>query len=395
MEIKNKNGITLISVVVTIILLLILSTVSISQITSKNGILTKSILAKQMSQTSSEKEALQLNITLAQMENSLTSSNKYYIGTPLYDRTLANGNKWNIIINENGDTYGTDWNYILKGTELYDYGPLQNNWLVNYKSGQIEELQENGYSNLKYGNNLAVTDNLILNVDPFSMSDSSSWGDNVKLYGVENGDGYGWNESEIKLDGVDDYIEIYTDKFQANQGLTFEFYAQNKNEILNDDMPILSKSLPQSQYSGIRFLLANNCIQLSMNMVDSLSDWSPSSNLKHWIYKNITQDFQSDEGGYITLVINIDKNLVSLYENGNFIDSTTVSHAWINSDILENSSVPFLIGKRYGYEIDSVINRYGKMNIYACRLYNKVLNDNEIKENYNKTVTYHNMLSKK
>ena len=59
MEIKNKNGITLISVVVTIILLLILSTVSISQITSKNGILTKSILAKQMSQTSSEKEALQ------------------------------------------------------------------------------------------------------------------------------------------------------------------------------------------------------------------------------------------------------------------------------------------------------------------------------------------------
>ena len=226
MEIKNKNGITLISVVVTIILLLILSTVSISQITSKNGILTKSILAKQMSQTSSEKEALQLNITLAQMENSLTSSNKYYIGTPLYDRTLANGNKWNIIINENGDTYGTDWNYILKGTELYDYGPLQNNWLVNYKSGQIEELQENGYSNLKYGNNLAVTDNLILNVDPFSMSDSSSWGDNVKLYGVENGDGYGWNESEIKLDGVDDYIEIYTDKFQANQGLTFEFYAQ-------------------------------------------------------------------------------------------------------------------------------------------------------------------------
>lgn len=78
------------------------------EIKNKNGILTKSILAKQMSQTSSEKEALQLNITLAQMENSLTSSNKYYIGTPLYDRTLTNGNKWNIIINENGDTYGTD-----------------------------------------------------------------------------------------------------------------------------------------------------------------------------------------------------------------------------------------------------------------------------------------------
>ena len=32
------------------------------------------------------------------------------------------------------------------------------------------------------------------------------------------------------------------------------------------------------------------------------------------------------------------------------------------------------------------------MNIYACRLYNKVLTSGEIKENYNKTVEYRKML---
>ena len=32
------------------------------------------------------------------------------------------------------------------------------------------------------------------------------------------------------------------------------------------------------------------------------------------------------------------------------------------------------------------------MNIYACRLYNKVLTSEEIKNNYNKTVEYRKML---
>ena len=40
----------------------------------------------------------------------------------------------------------------------------------------------------------------------------------------------------------------------------------------------------------------------------------------------------------------------------------------------------------------SKIESYSKVDIYACRLYNKVLTDEEIKDNYNATVTYHNML---
>lgn len=35
---------------------------------------------------------------------------------------------------------------------------------------------------------------------------------------------------------------------------------------------------------------------------------------------------------------------------------------------------------------------YSKMNIYALRLYNKGLDENEVKENYNKTVVYYNSI---
>ena len=135
MKTKETMGITIISLVITIIILLILSGVTISIIVGENGILTKARLAKQMSEVSSEKEAIQLDVTLANMENILDTSNKYYLGIPLYDKTLENGNKWNIIVeNESQTIYGTGWNYIEKETEIANYGKTQYGWLVNYES---------------------------------------------------------------------------------------------------------------------------------------------------------------------------------------------------------------------------------------------------------------------
>ena len=80
MKTKGIKGITIISLTITIIILLILSGVSISTISGENGILTKTRLAKQMSEVSSEKEAIQLDVMLANMENKFDNSNKYYIG---------------------------------------------------------------------------------------------------------------------------------------------------------------------------------------------------------------------------------------------------------------------------------------------------------------------------
>ena len=59
-EIKSKNGITLIALIVTIIVLLILAGISIAMITGENGIATKATTAKQKQSSAEEKEKVEL-----------------------------------------------------------------------------------------------------------------------------------------------------------------------------------------------------------------------------------------------------------------------------------------------------------------------------------------------
>ena len=183
MKTKGIKGITIISLTITIIILLILSGVSISTISGENGILTKTRLAKQMSEVSSEKEAIQLDVMLANMENKFDNSNKYYIGEPLYDKTIENGDKWNIVIdNKNLKQFGTGYSYIEQGTEINNYGKTQYRWLVNYESGEIIQLNDE-YTTLSYKSTLAVTDGLVFNMDAINVNENqSNWGENVSLY---------------------------------------------------------------------------------------------------------------------------------------------------------------------------------------------------------------------
>ena len=187
-KLKKNNGITLIALVITIIVLLILAGVSISMLTGDNGILMKAQRAKDVTQISSEKEALQLTM----INKKLSEDEKYNIGEELIDRTLANGDNWKIIsINETKQIYGTGWYYIPKGTSLENYGETKREWLINYSTGEVMELTKDGYTKLAYGENLAVTDGIILNADQINMSDEKSWGEGVTVYGIQEGDGYG------------------------------------------------------------------------------------------------------------------------------------------------------------------------------------------------------------
>lgn len=69
MYLKNKTGITLIALVITIVVLLILAGISISTLTGDNGILTKSINAKEKTLDAEDKEKIQIAINEAQISN--------------------------------------------------------------------------------------------------------------------------------------------------------------------------------------------------------------------------------------------------------------------------------------------------------------------------------------
>ena len=62
---KQKSGITLVALVITIIVLLILASVTINMITGDNAILQSAIQAKEQAEIDNEKEQLEIAVTKA------------------------------------------------------------------------------------------------------------------------------------------------------------------------------------------------------------------------------------------------------------------------------------------------------------------------------------------
>ena len=158
----------------------------------------------------------------------------YNIGRTLYDNTFENSTIWDmIIINETQEKYGTGYKYIEKGTEIEGYGETKYNWLVNTSAGEVIELEEGTYIELAYGDDLAVTEGLVFNVDSNNIknNDLESWGNNVSLYGFKNNEPT--ESNGLEFDGIDDYVEF---KSTANysKGFTISFYG-----IANKDVHFL------------------------------------------------------------------------------------------------------------------------------------------------------------
>ena len=146
---KEKNrGITLISLIVTIIILLILASVSITILTVKNGIIIQANKAKEQTIISTEKEAIQLMM----INKEVTGEEKYKIGEELIDKELANGDRWKIVYVDSTKTiYGTGWNYVEEGIDLENYGETKYKWVINYNTGEVVQLPKEGTSKFQYG----------------------------------------------------------------------------------------------------------------------------------------------------------------------------------------------------------------------------------------------------
>ena len=327
----------------------------------------------------------------------LTDEEKYNIGEELRDRTLANGDNWKIVyVSSTNTTYGTGWNYIDTGTILENYGETKYRWVINYDTGDVIRLS-NEANKYQYGDNLAVKDGLILNADPINMENENSWGEGVTVYGINEGDGYGWKGTEFKLDGINDYIEVYPSKdMNIETGFTFEFYAKSDSVYVT----MLCKTLkgntdPKVFLNKFRTAWNNmtetgNGFQCCMSMRDCESDWKRSESAEHWIKKDNIGTMNSEKGGYLTMTADIKNNIITLYWNGDIVGATTCSHQWMIDGGLTDNTIPFTIGLQVGG--DSYQEVYSQIDIYACRLYNKVLTIDEVKDNYTKTVDYHNML---
>ena len=379
---KQVKGITLIALVVTIIVLLILAGVSILMLTGDKGILGQANNAKKQTEISSEKEAIQLTMINKEVSN----NSKYDIGRKLYKKTLENSNIWDVIvINETQEKYDDGWRYIPKETEVENYGKTKYNWLVNEDTGEIIQLEEGKYTELSYRDELAVTDGLVFNVDSNNMdnSDLSTWGEGVSLHGFDDNTEEITNKG-LNFDGKNDYVE-FKSTADYSKGFTLSFYGINYSKD-----PFFSKViLKGNELYSCRFALDNDEFRFNTSKNRANSNWSIDDGGNNGIL-SVGCSYTLGNIAYFDLTFDAEKNEFKLYKDNEFIDSDVVdSEYWHGENggkqIMEDNSIPCYIGR--SISINEYV--YCKTTIYSLRLYNRPLNESELKNNYDKTIAAH------
>ena len=400
---KETKGITLIALVVTIIILMILAGVTVSSLTSENGVINKAVLAKKMTETSNEQEAIELDVTLANMENRLDNSNRYYVGENLYDRTLENGDKWNIVVeNDSQKVYGTGWNFIAKDTDIQNYGKTKYNWVVNYNNGEIKQINDD-YTSLSYKSSLAVTDSLAMNIDATNL-ENDEWGDIEKHGDVK----YSKENRSLYFDGDGDYLEL-TKNADFSNGFTFEIYA-NLERLQYDNgsgfkahgmfckMPSLNSSYTQS----LRF---GNTYARTFAKFNNGSTWSGRGDglitLGTGAIQTDTDIYEQNKDFYLTFVYRrYNKESPQWSQVADrveyYMDGELKGYTYYGIGSYDNgcrswntNDSNFYLGV-CPWDKDGSLY-YLKGNVYCARLYERDLNGDEIKENVNKTKIYRNL----
>lgn len=415
MKTKEK-GITLIALIVTIIVLIILAGISINLILGENGLIEKAKYAKEKTQTSSEEEIIKLKI----LENEL--NNNFNLGKKLYDKTIENGNKWDVIVlKENNKTYGTDYTYIEKGTQISNDQRSEFNWIINSKTGEIIKLEEDTYVELSYNSSVGTTEGLIFNLDPSVIEDAnkdnieSKMGKNVELINFDWNENSGLTKKSFNFDGVNDYIKIQYDNEEEKQtlaknGFTFEFYgildggtsympegttydAVNKgffcywNETENGETPL-------------RFFtnINSNSLEWNAGYGNYKSDYSLKNYQWNISYKNV---YEPGKKHYYTITLNTKESYKvgeeyyykqAMYMDGNKLYEGNYNKKCWDEFVNKNLSnlKCFCIG-RAAITYPGAWH-YSKMNAYTLKLYNRGLSEEEVKNNYNKSVAYHDAL---
>ena len=258
---------------------------------------------------------------------------------------------------------------------------------------------------IAYGENLAVKDELVFNLDPLNMEDENSWGD-AKLYGFngvekdENGNVIsGFSGKDFNFDGVDDYIEIYSDSDFSQEGITIETYG-----VLNDESligNIYKGSVGEPVKNAFKYWCGNIACYATPDNVNfevGGSFFQGVATGTAYQCQNARNDFHIPlnnneiyEGeAYVTF---------SLKEDGSFyifLNGKKVVEDRFNSDYVEgykeylkNKNYPIIVGKS---SVGDHYFSYYKIKTYAIRLYNKVLSEEEAVDNYEKTVAYRELL---
>ena len=340
-KLKKKNGITLVALVVTIVILLILAGISISAVT-QTGLFGKAKQATEKYKEAEEKERIQTELYSMQIEMNTNNDSKTKLGKKLYDKNIENGSKWNIIVlNDSKKIYGTGWSFIEKGSKI---GNTTTNkaWIINDSTQEIIKLEDDSYTELSYASSVGTTEGLIFNLDPSIIENATKdninekLGENVELINFDWNENSGLTKSSFNLDGVNDYIKIKYDSEEeknilAQNGFTFELYGMvnggtsynPNNEIINYDYRgiFCYWNGIESKQAGVRFgLFKNRVVWNPQGTGDKtlISDYSQNGYPWNILYPE-TEKIQKNKEIHFTISLDCSQEEYThtLYADGN------------------------------------------------------------------------------
>ncbi len=385
---REKNGITLIALVLTIIVLLILAGVSIAMLTGNNGILTQAQRAKELTEVSSEEEYINLLIVEHQMKNNTYGKELKKVQFNTLEDTTS------IYDSETGTTYADGW-YYLKPEDVNDY-ELKNSYIIDYDTGEFVRFDAEKHK-VVTNELLCIKDGLVYSADPKNMTSSNSWGDAI-LHNFNEGDANsGWSENALMFDGIDDGIEV-KDNSDYSQGITLEMYFTLKGKSTSNVAQILMMKRTEINNGFFMFLGGGgdyaDYSKYSLLSIDigGANDEAGIVTAKNRFITNVI--VQENVPIYITYTYNpnLDNEKGVLYVNGKKTQTT-------NLGIIENlintpENTPIQIGSDIyatvgeGSGSNNKYPFYGE--IYASRVYNRPLTEKEVEYNYNMTVNNSN-----
>ncbi len=436
---RENKGITLIALIITIIVLLILASVSINAVVGDNGVLSQAQNASEKTKAGSEKEAIQFvmsDVNIDELTGQEVEEGKK-IGKPLTNRGLGT---WEMIT-VGDQAYGTNWYLLNKGENIPGFKKAKYSWLINYKTGELIQLEENNYSHLSSSDTVieSARNNIIFSLDASSIGQAKSITDlekeDVDFIGFEDvNENSGLTENSFKFDGVNDYVKIqYDDSPALNQdgtpymedgkqltkkevfaknGFTFEFYGildGGTSQNGTDYRGLFNYGLIYKGEEGkMRFGIIGEGKGLHWNAGygNFRSDLSADGDTAQWNQYYYIEDAKKPSGEKIIesenlydgnihyMALSVDTSKIyetvdgkDYYKHTIYLDGIKAIDAKYNVKSWEYfiENYPdlsyFEVGRAH---MSNTSNQcYSKLEAYTLRLYNRALTDEEVEMSYN------------
>lgn len=351
---KNKDeGITLIALIITIIILLLLVGITISAITRNNGLVSKTKIVKEETEYTSAKEKVQIEIMAAQTQNYLKENEKLLI----------------TITNHMIEIQDISVNKIYFSQTSQIDEELQNQFNKNQNIEGIV-VSVNEYSKYKFliGKEGEIEGATTKDTDSMTQEEFDKIEDFEKDLIKNDTKEEISEELDIKITDInqDGYVVNVINNYPENMDVKYEYYIDNTKvtDKIKDKKYIMNDSFSEHRicvvaYSGDTVLKSKDIIFEAPYKIAPILDSNTDSILHEGFLENYTETF-----GNITLYNAFDNN-----------DETTAS-----TKLAGDSAIGSYIGYDYGKDVE-VARVTGKI-----RMREYIIQYSDDKENWDDAV---------